>query len=90
MNVRFENMCNRHARFSRHVDVNVTVRPRIEHRRNAFIIVPDEIRKLGDTLGLNGLENERHLPELTRSRARVQQIVIPSGARNLSLADGSH
>jgi len=60
MNVRLENMRDRHARFPRHVNVNVAVQPRIEHRCNAFIIVAHEIGQLRDPLGLNGFENERH------------------------------
>ena len=58
MNVRLENMCNGHARLSRHVDVNVAVRPRIEHRRHAIVVVAYEIGKFGDALCLNGLEDE--------------------------------
>ena len=60
MNVRLENMRDRHARFPSHVNVNVAVRPGIEHRCNAFIIVADQIGKFCDALGLDSLENERH------------------------------
>ena len=60
MNMRFEDVRDRHAGFSRHVDVNVAIWARIEHGGNAFIVVTDEIRKFGDARGLDGLENERH------------------------------
>ena len=60
MNVRFENMRDRHARFACHLNVNVAIRSRIEHRGDAFVIVADEIRKFGNAGSLNGLENERH------------------------------
>ena len=60
MDVRFKNVGDSNARFPRHLDVNVTVRARIENRRYAFIIISDQIGKFGDAWRLNGLENERH------------------------------
>ena len=60
MNVRFENVGDGHLRLTRHVDVNIAVRPRIENRRDAFIIIAEQIGKLGDAFGLNGFKNERH------------------------------
>ena len=60
MNVRLENMCDGHARLSRHLDVNVAVRPRIKNGRDAFVVVADEIGKFSDARRLNGFENERH------------------------------
>ena len=60
VDVRLENMGDSDARFPRHVDVNVAIRTWIEHRRDAFVIVADEIRELSDARRLDRLENERH------------------------------
>ena len=72
VDVRFENMRNRDACFTCHVDVNVAVRARIENGGNTFIIVAQEIRQLCDAFGLNRFKDERHCKELTRSRSGVQ------------------
>src|SRR6266566_2281213 len=73
VNMRLKNMRNRETCFARHVNVNIAVRSRIENRGDAFVIISDKIRKLGDTFGLNGFENERHLDQLKRRRVGVQQ-----------------
>src|SRR5438874_346748 len=67
-----KNMRNRETCFARHIDVNIAVRSRIENRGDAFVIISDKIRKLGDAFGLNGFENERHRWDLTRSANEVQ------------------
>ena len=56
----FENVCNSDPGLAGHIDVNVDIGARIEDSGHAFIIIADQIRKLGDTLGLNGFKNERH------------------------------
>ena len=58
--MRFENVRDRDARFARHLDVNVAIRPRIENCGDTFVVITDQIGKLGDAGRLNGLENERH------------------------------
>jgi len=73
VNMRLKNMRNRETCFARHIDVNIAVRSRIENRGDAFVIISDKIRKLGDAFGLNGFENERHRWDLTRRRVGVQQ-----------------
>ena len=60
VNVRFENMRDRHLRLTRHVDVNVAIRSRIEDRGDAFFVVAQKIRKLSDAFGLDRFEDERH------------------------------
>jgi len=58
VNVRFENVRDRHTVFSCHVDVNVTVRARIENCGDSFVIIAHEIGKLGNARCLNGLKNK--------------------------------
>src|SRR5205823_10576158 len=58
VDVRFENMRNGKACLARHVDINVYIRSRIENRSDPFVIVTEQVRKLCDTFGLNGFENE--------------------------------
>ena len=58
VNMRFENVCDRDACFSRHLNVNIAVRPRIENRRDSFVIVANKVGKLGDPCGLDGFEDE--------------------------------
>ena len=60
VNVGFENVRYRDAVLARHVDVNVTVRAGIENRSDSFVVITDEIGKLGDAGRLDCLENERH------------------------------
>jgi hypothetical protein len=58
MNVGFENMRDNDACIPRRFNVNVAISSRIKDRRHSFIIVTDEIRKLGDPFSLNGFKNE--------------------------------
>ena len=73
----FENVCDGDPSFAGHIDVNVHIGARIEDRCHAFIIIANQIRKLGDTLGLNGFKNERHCSDLTRS----DKVAQASGLR---------
>src|SRR5882724_11109579 len=73
MNMRFKNVRDRHAGFTRRLNVNIAVRAWIKYRCDSFIIVADQIGKLSDTFSLNGFKNERHNPDLTRSLAALQQ-----------------
>ncbi len=72
VNMRLKDMRNRKTCFARHIDVNVAVRSRIENRGDAFVIISDKIRKLGDAFGLNRFENERHDRTLPQSDGEVQ------------------
>jgi hypothetical protein len=71
--MRFENVCDGKFLLARHLEININIGPRIENRSDAFVIVAKQIRKFCDALRLDRFENERHSPELTRSRAEVQQ-----------------
>src|SRR5438093_1859396 len=73
MNMRFKNVRDCHAGFTRRLNVNIAVRAWVKHRRDSFVIVTHEIGKLSDTFSLNGFENERHARELTRSDGELQQ-----------------
>jgi hypothetical protein len=44
----------------RDIEVNVDVRPRVDHGCRACGIVTDEIGRLGDAVGENLLESQRH------------------------------
>src|SRR5205823_7111284 len=70
-NMRFKNVRNRHASFTRRLNVNIAVRAWIKYRCDSFIIVADQIGKLSDTFSLNGFKNERHLSRLNANRQRT-------------------
>ena len=76
VNVRLEDVRNRHLRFASHIDVNIDVRAWIENGCDAFIVVAEKIRELRDSFGLNGLEDERHRRELTRRRDQLQDVAL--------------
>src|SRR5579884_945193 len=68
----FKNMSDGHARFARQVDVNVAIRPRIENRAHALLVVADEVGNFRDAFGRDGPENQRHCDDLTRSPIAAQ------------------
>src|SRR5438874_12142731 len=71
MNMRFKNVRDRHAGFTRRLNVNIAVRAWIKYRCDSFIIVADQIGKLGDTFSLNGFKNERHVSRFNANRQRT-------------------
>ena len=58
MNMGFKNVGDDDAGVTRRFNVNIAISSRIKDRRHSFVIVPDEIRKLSDSFGLNGFKNE--------------------------------
>ena len=58
MNMGLENVCDNNAGVPRRLNINVAISSRIEDRRYPFVIVADEIRKLGDSFSLNCSKNE--------------------------------
>ena len=60
MNMGLENVGNRDPSFTRHLDVDVTVRARIENGGDAFVVIADNVGKLRNAFGLDCFENERH------------------------------
>jgi hypothetical protein len=58
VNVRFKDVGDGHSGFARGVDVNVAVCTRIKYRRDAFVIIADQIRKFSNPFCLNCLKNE--------------------------------
>jgi hypothetical protein len=54
----FENVCDNNAGVPRRFNVNVAISSRIKDRRDPFVIVADEIRKLSDSFSLNCFKNE--------------------------------
>src|SRR5437016_10226025 len=75
MNMRFKNVRDGDARFTRRLNVNIAVRARVKYRCDSFIIIADQIGKLSDPFGLNGFKNERHRRQ---SNAKQQQTSIRS------------
>ena len=73
MNMGLENVGDRDARFTRHLDVDVAIRARIENGRDAFVVIANNVGKLRNAFGLDGFEDKRHLRHLTRSRKELQQ-----------------
>src|SRR5947208_10281908 len=71
MNMRFKNVRDRHAGFTRRLNVNIAVRAWIKYRCDSFIIIADQIGKLSDPFGLNGFKNERHLSRFNANRQRT-------------------
>src|SRR5438128_11764674 len=71
MNMRFKNVRNCHAGFACSLNVNIAVRAWIKYRCDSFIIVADQIGKLGDTFSLNGFKNERHVSRFNANRQRT-------------------
>src|SRR6266404_8813697 len=80
VNMRFENVRDRYLRLTRHVDVNVAIRSRVEDRGDPLFVIAQKIRKLSDPFGLDRFKNERHPSELTRASAEVQPPPSPQSS----------
>src|SRR5437773_3283265 len=75
MDMRLKNVRDRHAGFTRRLNVNIAVRARVKYRCDSFIIIAEQIGKLSDPFGLNGFKNERHRRQ---SNAKQLQTSIRS------------
>jgi len=51
---------DRDASFTRHLDVDIAIRARIENGRDAFVVIANNVGKLRNAFGLDCFENERH------------------------------
>jgi len=58
MDMSFENMRDRNVFCARQVQINFNIRPRIEHRRDAFFVVSDQVRNFGQPFRLNRLKDQ--------------------------------
>ena len=58
MDVGLENVSDGQTGLARHLDVDVTVRARIENGRDAFVVIADNVGKLRNAFGLDCFENE--------------------------------
>ena len=58
VDVRFEDVGDATLCFAGVFQVDLHVGARIDHRRHGRLVVPDQIRKLGDAFGLDAFENK--------------------------------
>ena len=58
VNVSLENMRNGKAGFAGDVHIHIYICSRIKNCPHSFVIVTEQIRKLGDSVGLNCFKNE--------------------------------
>ena len=56
--MRLEDMRNRHTGLASCLNIDIAVRARIEHSRNSFVIIADQIRKLSNAFCLDGFKYE--------------------------------
>lgn len=60
MDVRFQDVCNRHSKLPRGLQVSFRVWSRIDHRSGGRTVVADQVRKLRYSWRFEPLENHRH------------------------------
>ena len=58
VNVRLENVRDGDVFFPGELDVFLYIRSGIEDRRDPFVVIPDQVRKLGDSFGLDAFKDE--------------------------------